>query len=224
MSAVRCTLPSEVMTMIPTAPPSAATSDLPADAQFWMPKDDELDEESGIGCFEDTRLIHNVPVDEARSVIEREREVVDAIDQLAVTDDDFERLAATAEFGDLDDPANGLSDEEREVLGQWVSDVPANLEGLELGVSGLIHALATVGMVPAASCRSHPEPSWSKSPVVLFAATEAGARALQPLAAEAGCVFAIDEVRPKLLVVRGSTIRNLMTLAELVLSNPHRFV
>lgn len=210
--------------MIPTAPPPIGTSELPARAQFWTPRGDEVDEESGIGFFQDTWLIRNVPVRDAWDVVEEERQLVDAIDELASTAEDFERLAGIAEYGALDDPAYELSDAERTVLSEWVSEFPANLGGLELGVAGLVRALATVRIIPGASCRSHPERSWSDAPVVLFAANEFRARALEPLVADSGCTFGIDEVRPELLVVRGTTVRNLMALAEGILENRQAFV
>jgi hypothetical protein len=60
--------------------------------------------------------------------------------------------------------------------------------------------------------------------VVLFAATEFRARALEPLVAEAGCAFTIDPARRELLVVSGQSVTHTMALAELVLEHRNDFV
>jgi hypothetical protein len=187
-----------------------------------MPKPDELDEE-GFGYFRDTWLIKDVPVGEAQGITVVERRIAEVVGELADTADDFERLARVAEFGGIDDPAYDLSERERGALAEVVSDIP-ELGGLELGVAGLAHALATVRILPAASCRSHLERSWSDAPVVLFAATEFRAKALQPLVEGSGCTFTLDENRPELLVVRGLSIANTMALADAVMENRKKFV
>jgi hypothetical protein len=210
------------MSMIPECP-VAGTSALPAGAAFWMPKPDEISEE-GFSFFRDVWLIRGVRIGDAREVIEEERRIVDVIDRLSADADHFEEFAAIAETGGIDDPANELTLEEYSTLSTVVSDIPAELGGLELGVAGLVHALASVRILPAASCRSHPERSWSEAPVVLFAATEFRALALEPLVAEAGCTFTIDPARRELLCVRGQSITRTMALAELVLEHRKDFV
>lgn len=207
--------------MFPEAP-SVGTTTLPADAAFWMPKADEISED-GFGFFQDTWLIRNVPVGDAWDVVSVESIIAEVVDGLAKDEDDFERLAGAAECAGVHDPGEDLTDDEREALAEVVSDIP-ELGGLELGVAGLTHALATVGILPAASCRSHVERSWSDAPVVLFAATEFRARALQPLVEESGCTFVLDENRSELLVVRGRSIANTMALAELILRCREDFV
>lgn len=209
------------MALFPEAQPHG-TSALPAAAAFWMPKPDEIDEE-GFGYFRDTWLIKHVRVGEAREIMVAERRTAEVVGELADNVEDFERLAQVAESGGIDDPAHNLSGLERAALGEVVSDIP-ELGGLELGVAGLAHALATVRILPAASCRSHPERSWSDAPVVLVAATEFRAEALQPLVEASGCTFAIDEYRPELLVVRGVSIVNTMALADAVINNRKDFV
>jgi hypothetical protein len=209
------------MAMFPKAVPRGTTA-LPAAAAFWMPKRDEIDEE-GFGFFRDTWLIKDVPVSEAREIMAAERRMAEVIDELTSDADDFERLAVVAESAGIDDPAEDLSEQERVALSEVVSDVP-ELGGLDLGVAGLVYALATVRVLPAASCRSHLSRSWSDAPVVLFAATEFRAKALQPLAEASGCTFVIDESRPSLLAVRGCSIANTMALAEAVMENRNGFV
>jgi hypothetical protein len=55
-------------------------------------------------------------------------------------------------------------------------------------VAGLTNALAAAGMFPAASCRGHKGTvrPWSEFPVVLVAADELRAHALQPLMTASG--------------------------------------
>lgn len=188
-----------------------------------MPQDDEIDEHGfGGGYFHNTWLIKDVPVDEALEVMSIEFEIAN-VNQFAADKYDFDRLACIAEFPSVNDPAEDLSDAEREALAALVFDEPV-LEGLELGVSGLAHALATVQMLPAASCRSHAERSWSEAPVVLFAADEYRARALQPLAEASGCAFAIDPERPALLSLSGRSMENMMALADAVMKKRETFL
>lgn len=210
--------------MIPAALP-LGTSALPDAAKFWMPKSSELDEE-GFGYFRDTWLIQDVSVREARETLAEERRITAVIDNLVTDAERFERLAAVIEYGCTEDSANDLTSAERALLGEFASDVAAKLGGLELGVSGLTHALATVRILPAASCRSHypSEHSWSDAPVVLFATTEYRAKALRPLVESSGCTFFIDQSRPELLGVRGRSITDTMALAAAVLAHRATFV
>ena len=201
---------------------ASGSSALPRNATYWMPSPDEIDEE-GFGFFRDTWLIKDVPVAEARDILNAERRMAEVVDLLAQDEDDFDRLAGVAESSGVDDPQEDLTDRERQALSEVVFDIP-ELGGLELGVSGLAHALATVRVLPAASCRSHTARAWSDAPVVLMAITEFRARALEPLARQAGCTFDIDVNRPELLVVRGRSIEKTMDLAEAILDNRDDFV
>lgn len=121
-----------------------------------------------------------------------------------------------------DDPREDLTATERKALAEIVGDV-SKIGGLELGVAELAYALATARIVPAACCRSHLERSWSDAPVVLFAATEFSARALEPLAAATGCTFDVDPLRPGVIGVRGQSIANTMSLADAVLAEHSSF-
>jgi hypothetical protein len=183
-----------------------------------MPTLSELENEEGIGYFRDVWTIVDVEPEDARYVIAREKDLVQAIDSLAATAEDFERLAAAVECWDPDEIDVETSAREFEVLNSIVGqEDSADVGGLELGVAGLVHALAATGIVPAASCRGHRGVRpWSESPVVLFATDECRAQLLEPLAREAHCIFDIDEDRPELLVVAAASVRNLMSLAELV--------
>lgn len=210
--------------MFPEAPPSG-TAALPVEATFWMPEPDEIDEESGIGYFRDTWPMTGITVADAQFVVAAEYAMAEAIELLAHDADDFERLAVLTEYGGIDDPDYDMTEDERTALTGVVSDIPDELGGLELGVSGLVHALAAVGIVPAASCRSHADPvtSWSVAPVVIFAASEDAARALQSLVEASGCTFELNQDHPDLLAVRGRSITNTMALAEAVLEHRNTF-
>lgn len=201
---------------------------IPDDATFWMPKPQDIDEE-GIGClFRGTWLIKDVPVREARRLRQEECRIAEVVGNLAATAEDFDRLAHAIEDGcDPDVSAEQvLSSTERAALDGFVSDdESAALDSLELGVAGLVYALATVRIIPAASCRGHPgDRAWSDAPVVLFATTEYRARALQPLVEATGCRFGIDPARQDLLTVQGRSILDTMALADAVLGSRHTFV
>jgi hypothetical protein len=139
--------------MFPTSSLSGSVT-IPSDATFWMPKREDIDEE-GIGClFRGTWLIKDVPVRDARRLVRAERGVAEVVGNLATTSEDFDRLAHAAEDGY---EGYVVSAGEREALDAFVcDDEGAGLESLELGVAGLVHALATVRIIPAASCRGHP--------------------------------------------------------------------
>jgi hypothetical protein len=143
---------------------------LPKQATYWMPSEDEIDEE-GIGYFRDTWLIISVPEDGARDLIAIERQITRLVDSIAINSEQFETLAHAIESADLTElPASLIDSEQYEALAGLVEDDISPLEGLELGVTGLVYALASIGCVPAASCRGHAGArSWARHPVVLFA-------------------------------------------------------
>lgn len=211
-----------VLVVIPSIDASGSAS-LPRSATYWMPKRQEIDEE-GIGYFRDVWAILDVSAREARSIVHEERRLVAAIDHLAVTADDFDRLAAIAECG-LDEDSD-LTVAERAVLEDLLGDdEPSDLGGLELGVAGLVHALASVRILPAASCRGHVgSRAWSDTPVVFFATTRFRATALQPLVEQCGCWFDVDQNRADLLLVSGSSILATMRLADSLLAARQTFV
>ncbi len=204
--------------------PEIGRACLPREATFWMPRREDIDEE-GIGCFfRDVWFIGHVGVREARRLISRERVVVETLGQRAKDEQHFDRLARLIENGSAEEDQALETTDLKMLQDLDVSDEPT-LESLEAGVAGLVYALASVGFVPAASCRGHPaEHAWSESPVVLFAATRHRAEALEPLAQRSGCRFDIDEDRPDLLVLRGSSVVQTMSLAKLVLDERKTFV
>jgi hypothetical protein len=210
------------MRMFPISALSGSTT-IPSDATFWMPKPADIDEEGVGGFFRGTWLIKDVPVRDARQLMQRERRVAGIVGDLAATAEDFDRLARAAEDG-----YSGyvLTAAERAALDDFLTeDEGAALESLELGVAGLVCALATVRIIPVASCRGHPgDRAWSDCPVVLFATTERRATALQPLVEATDCRFGIDAARPDLVAVQGRSILDTMALADAVMRSRHTFV
>ena len=202
--------------MIPEAVPYGEPR-LPAESTFWVPQLTEFDDE-GIGFFRDVWTIIDVSSLKAQDVIDREQTLLQVVDSLATNAEDFDRLARCVERWDP---------EETEI-DAWLSEIlaletaiggadSAQIGGLELGVAGLVYALAATGIVPAASCRGHTGPRpWSEWPVVFFATDESHARVLELSAQEAGCGFDIDPGRPELLVIGGRSIVNLMRFAAML--------
>ncbi|WBP93199.1 hypothetical protein O6072_18440 [Mycolicibacterium neoaurum] len=190
---------------------------IPAEATFWMPGAADMDEE-GIGYFRDVWLITDVQPSEAREVIQQEQRFVEVVGALASTAEDFDRLARCIERWDPDEEDVEATAHEMSILRPMLSELDfAPLEGLELGVAGAVFALAANGMVPAASCRGHTDThAWSELPVVLFAADEPHARALELPVRQAGCGFDIDPARLDLLAIQGRSITNLMALATVL--------
>jgi len=107
--------------MIPESQP-AGEPRLPPHAGFWMPDPSELDSEEGIGFFRDVWTIIDVPRSDAELVIQRERELLRAIDSLATTAVDFDRLARFVEDWDPDEVADEVSSAERSVLTSAIGD------------------------------------------------------------------------------------------------------
>jgi hypothetical protein len=133
-------------------------------------------------------------------------------------------MVDAVEAGGLGDPAEDLSDLEREAVGDLGWDIPPDLGGLEVGVAGLSYGLNAVGIVTAASCRGHTgRTAWSIAPVVSFAADRQQALHLQRLVSRTGCTFFIDDVRRNLLVVHGRSVTHTMALADAVIEQAEQF-
>ena len=202
----------------------AGSVDLPVDATFWVPKRSEIGDE-GFGYFRDVWAIVNVRVGEARALIRDELQLAHTVGKLARDAEHFDDLAHVVEGGLDWDSDIVLSDRERDILAEFVGeDEPAQIEGLELGVGGLVYALSAVGMFPAASCRGHVGArAWSDVPVVFFATDRYRATQLQALAAEGHCRFSIDYARPEMIAVSGRSIKDTMALAGAVIDARSRF-
>lgn len=213
--------------MIPRADVEVSP-DLPAGAAYWVPTEEDLSEE-GVGYFRDTWLIMNVSAEEAEEIVSYEEQMLRVVDELAANPQDFEELAKCVEWSDVE-AINALPEgvKRRHGFASFRNMIPIDdfsvLQGLDFGVSGLAHALASVGVVPAASCRGHIGSSaWAHHPVVFFAADRFHAEKLAPFVREVGSGFLIDSARPQLLCVYSASIEDTISLARLVLDRHHEF-
>jgi len=201
--------------MIPRTSLDLATA-IPAEHNGWTPKGDDLSEE-GFAYFRGTWLIRGVGVREAKEVIANELVLLELAERLADNPEEFDVVAGALE----DDESEALPEQLtqrvafKEIQPHLGSD--PQLGGLELGVAGLVYALSAVGCWPAASCRGHPnEHAWADHPVVYKACDSHRVSVLQPMVEAAGCGFGIDPSRPDLLFVEAKSIREMMSLAQLV--------
>jgi hypothetical protein len=191
---------------------------LPANAEFWVPEPDEIDDDEGFGLFHDVWPITDVSIDDAMAVARADGLLCQIVGNLARDAADFDVLAAAVETGSAGED-DEIAAESLAALGPYLTGKAA-LEGLEAGVAGLVYALSAAGMFPAASCRGHPEPdSWSAIPVVMFAADRAHAEALQPLVEGSRCGFDLDPVRSELLVINGRSVEDTLRLGRAVLDS-----
>lgn len=192
---------------------------IPSTATFWTPTADELEEDGAPGDFHNTELIET-DIDEAEAIIEAEVEAVAYVDARSSTAHEFDELASAIEFEVPDAPSDEAPD-------FFEGDSWYGLNGLEIGVAGLVYALNAAGIVTAASCRSHHQghKPWSDYPIVVFAASREQMVILQPLVESAGCGFEIDDVdRSHLVAIVAPAVTEMMTLARAVLllgSEPH---
>jgi hypothetical protein len=214
--------------MFPTSSLSGSVT-IPDEATFWMPRPEDIGDDGISAYVHDTWLIKDVPVREARRLRQEERRAAEVVGHLATTSEDFDRLASALEEGyvpgELDEDYDLTAAERAGFDMALTKDEITRLNALELGVAGLVYALATVRIIPVASCRGHPgSRAWSGTPVVLFATTEYRARALQPLVRAAGCQFAIPAADPDLLAIMGRSILDTMALADAVLKSRRTFV
>jgi hypothetical protein len=193
-------------------------SDIPAGATFWTPEPDDIGDE-GFGFFQGVWPILDVSESEAAEVIDAERIAVAFADSGSSDEREFENLAKVIE----DEYPDALSDDAPDFMSEsaW-----GGLESLELGVAGLVYAMAACGLFPAASCRSHHNGlhSWSEYPVVMFAAAEWHARKLRPLVEASGCGLECDNSRSDLLCVYAPSIVEMMNLATVLLAAKDEFV
>jgi len=189
---------------------------LPSDAEFWTPTPEDLEADEGFGYFDNTWPIFEIPEAEARRLVIVDRSLSIVASNLAATEFEFDDIATALETGSAED-IEGLKPDQREALTPYLSD-RVTLEGLELGVAGLVYCLATAGMYPAASCRGHSNPSaWSPIPVVLFATDRISAELLVPLVRDSGCGFNIAPPRGELLAIQSKSIEGMLDLADAIL-------
>lgn len=201
--------------MIPRVDISSLSPELPGDATFWVPVAEEIDEE-GFGYFRDVWAIVDVDRADAVALLQVERDLLRVMDAAAADATAFDHLARVLEWQDEEEA--DLAPDQLELLRPWLDGVP-KLEGLELGVAGLVHAMSAVGMFPAASCRGHVgERAWSTYPVVLFAADRARAELLARLLHPGSGGFVIDQARPDLLALGLASVEDAVAVAEALLA------
>lgn len=189
---------------------------LPSDAQFWTPTAEDLEADEGFGYFDNTWPIYEISEAEARELATTDRSLSIVASNLAATESEFDDIATALESGSADD-IEGLEKIQLEAITPYLAD-RVTLEGLELGVAGLVYCLAAAGMYPAASCRGHPGPSaWSRTPVVLFAADRIHAELLAPLVRDSRCGFNIAQSRGELLAIESKSIEGTLDLADALL-------
>jgi hypothetical protein len=186
-----------------------------------MPDPEEVSEE-GFGGFRDTWYIGRVAKADLDSILREEAELMRIVDAVAATPEEFEELASAIEGCDLESLPEQLREAAmREGLAACVDEEIAPLDGLELGVAGLAHALGSVGCLTAASCRWHSrDRSWSDCPVVFFAAPPWRLELLAGLIADAGCGLLADR---GMLGIYAPSIRNMHVLAETIASERKQF-
>jgi hypothetical protein len=199
--------------------------ELPPIAEFWTPGPDDIDEE-GFGYFRGVWPIVDVTEEEAREMLQRDRTASSFVSELASTESEFNLIAKVVETGESDRTKDVTADK-RVALSPYIAedeDDPLPLEDLEVGVTGLVYALAAAGAYPAASCRGHPgNYAWSEIPVVLFAIDRCRAHVLAPLVSDTGCGFEIDPARRELLSVCSASIEDTISLAEAIMSKLPEF-
>jgi len=187
---------------------------IPPSASFWTPTAVELEEDGAPGDFHDSELVHT-DASEAEEVLVAERIAIEFLDATYPSAREFDDAASAIEFEKPDIPSDDAPPFMTELV--WYG-----VNGLELGVSGLVHALNAAGIVTSASCRSHNQSHypWSDYPIVVFAANREKLISLQPLVAASGCGFEIDDVnRAHLIAVIAPSVLEMMALGRAVLGS-----
>jgi hypothetical protein len=200
-------------------------AELPGAAEFWTPEPDDITDE-GFGYFRSVWAIVDISEDEAREMLEKDRAAALFTSGLASTGQEFDAIANVIETGAADD-VEGISGDMLAALSPYISDDeddPLPLDGLEVGVAGLVYTLSAAGIYPAASCRGHPgKHAWSDLPVAIIAVDRCRAHVLTPLVKDAGCGFDIDPARPELLAIYSRSIECTLILAEAVINSLPQF-
>jgi hypothetical protein len=204
-----------VFDVIPTVPSPRPTCAMPAAEDI---------SEEGFGYFRGTWFIGRVPVSEAQSTVRYEAEIIEWLDAVASSPEDFELLASAIEDGEADSLPDTLH---ATAVGMGIDrylagpEEPGPLDGLEIGVAGLTHALSAVRCLTAASCRSHVRSdSWSDCPVVFSAAPAWRVEILAELISSEGC--GLGQGR-NMLTVDAASIRHAHRLAERIVAERGRF-
>lgn len=200
---------------------------LPKNFAFKTPEPEDIDEE-GFGFFRGVWPIVGGSLDYARELAARERELADIVATIATDEAEFDLIASDVEVFDPEENEEEFFSfiEPRDAgrLKSSLYDAPL-LDGLELGVAGLVTALAAVGTYPAASCRGHVGPqAWATYPTVFFASDLQLALALEPLVAESGCGFRDGSANGEsLMIIESQSLVEAMQLTERILASEQAF-
>ncbi|MFD0145384.1 MULTISPECIES: hypothetical protein [unclassified Streptomyces] len=197
------------------------SAQIPENAEFWMPTEEDIPDDEGIGCFRGVWMILGVTAEEAQTMVSVEAAQIAAIDELARSASEFEEIACACEGGwvaGVQDPSVRSRLLKRfPTLSEDEPDFYADLGGLEVGVAALSHALSYIGGVPVASCRGHiAELRWSDNPTVYAALDQQRAEWLAPLVHEAGCGFHIGLNRSEFLAIDAPSLIESNALARLI--------
>ena len=186
-----------------------------------MPTAEEISEE-GFGFFRGTWFIGHVSTADAQFALREEAELLRILDATASSPEEFEELASAIEANEIDQLEEPLRLVALEHGLEGVLDGElAPLDGLEIGVAGLTHALSSIGCLTAASCRSHnAAQSWSDCPVVFFAAPQWRVELLADLIAAAGCGLRADR---GMLSIFAPSILHMHALGQSIVSERKRF-
>jgi hypothetical protein len=197
-------------------------AEIPSTASFWTPSPDDVGEYGGLGFFDNVWAIDDATADKAHDMLHKDRSLCQLISHLAEDESQFDTLANAVETGVADDSAE-IQPSQLAALRPYLTEVAA-LEGLEIGVAGLVYALSAAGTYTEASCRGHPgRHAWSNCPVVLVALDRPRAEILQPLIENSNCGFEIDQLRPDLLSIVSQTIEATLALGEAVVGRLNVF-
>ncbi|MGO4859652.1 hypothetical protein [Arthrobacter sp. 2MCAF14] len=192
-------------------------SSIPANASYWVPKPSDITDE-GFGYFRDVWPLVGARAYDVTPLLAWERRAAAYVASESEDVLSFDALARGVEnyMPDADDNEAELP---AELQADWTS-----LAGLELGVSGLAHALSNAGFYPAASCRSHPDRNWTNGPIVLFASDRERLARLHPLAEATDCGLAADATRgDPLFAIYARSIVELMDLAQQLFEDRSEF-
>lgn len=192
-------------------------SSIPANASYWVPKPSEITDE-GFGYFRDVWPLVGARAKDVGPLLAWERRAAAYVASESEDMQSFDALARVVETY-MQDADDNEADSPAELQADWTS-----LAGLELGVSGLAHALSNAGFFPAASCRSHPDRNWTDGPVVLFASDRERLARLHPVVGATGCGLAADATRgDPLFAIYARSIIELMDLAQQLFEDRSEF-
>lgn len=189
-----------------------------------LPRPDEMDDDEGLGNFRNVWPVEELSVDEVRRLLRWERASVQAIDEITDSPAEFDDLARVVDLWcaecdwDLSVEHPELPPVAFAVVEACIESPDRLMEGIDLGVTSLVAALASVGFVPAASCRGHHrDGAWSAVPVVVFAGERERVAALEPFVLAEECNLDDSGNGDCLVALHAPSVLAAMNLAEFVL-------